>query len=254
MQHALALFLILVCPIWDAWYTRRLRRSTDPGMKIRAYLLAIAWLWTASIVAWWLVRPGFFFPLELSARPSRLSGAAARSGMAGLWLGLLSALFLPVALSWRSAKMRATLRHAMESFAFFLPATAAERALFAVVAITAGICEETLYRGYLIHYFTGHWQLALPAALVLSSCAFGVGHEYQGIRGILLTALLGGGLALLYIATGSLAWPMVVHALIDLRILFIPMKVMRSGTAGAGAEDQVGASSCSPWPDDGGRT
>ena len=76
------------------------------------------------------------------------------------------------------------------------------------------MCEELLYRGYLIWYF-GHWLPVVPAVIV-SSVIFGVGHSYQGVKGILTTTLVGAVMAAIYITTGSL-WPaMAVHAIIDM--------------------------------------
>jgi hypothetical protein len=47
------------------------------------------------------------------------------------------------------------------------------------VAITAGICEEIVYRGYLqrqLSAFTG----SLPIAVCLQAAIFGAAHLYQG--------------------------------------------------------------------------
>jgi membrane protease YdiL (CAAX protease family) len=52
--------------------------------------------------------------------------------------------------------------------------------------------------------------------------AFGVAHAYQGRAGIVGTGLLGGGMAAMYLQTGSLLLPVVLHALIDLRFLLVP--------------------------------
>jgi membrane protease YdiL (CAAX protease family) len=94
-----------------------------------------------------------------------------------------------------------------------LPHTLGERRLFWVVSATAGICEETLYRGFLTWYiagWTGPW-----AAIVLSSLIFGLGHVYLGVAQVPRTFLVGLVLALLAYFSGSL-WPSIVlHAAID---------------------------------------
>jgi len=46
--------------------------------------------------------------------------------------------------------------------------------------------------------------------------AFGVGHAYQGARGVVITTLLGVFLAAVYFLTGSLYASMLIHALMDL--------------------------------------
>jgi hypothetical protein len=71
-----------------------------------------------------------------------------------------------------------------------LPHTNIEVALWMLVAITAGICEEGLFRGYLqrqLIAFTGN----VPAGLILSAIVFGAGHAYQGLRSAALIAIYG---------------------------------------------------------------
>jgi membrane protease YdiL (CAAX protease family) len=104
-----------------------------------------------------------------------------------------------------------------------LPRTAGERRLFTVVGVTAGVCEEWLYRGFFLAVVAAAggglptWVLVLAAAV-----AFGLAHAYQGRAGIVGTGLLGGGMAAMYLQTGSLLLPVVLHALIDLRFLLVP--------------------------------
>jgi hypothetical protein len=73
---------------------------------------------------------------------------------------------------------------------FILPATFAESAAWILVSITAGFCEELVYRGYLQRQL---WSLTanLPAAVVLQSLIFGLGHIYQGWKPALVTAIFG---------------------------------------------------------------
>ena len=52
---------------------------------------------------------------------------------------------------------------------------------------------------------------------------FGIDHGYQGWMDVILTALLALVLTLLFYGSGSLLVPMVAHALIDPRILLLPM-------------------------------
>jgi hypothetical protein len=94
-----------------------------------------------------------------------------------------------------------------------LPHTSAERLRFHAVSITAGICEEALFRGFLLWYFAV-WVGPWPAA-ILSSIVFGAGHAYLGVRQIPNTALIGLIMATLALLSGSL-WPaMLLHAAID---------------------------------------
>lgn len=58
--------------------------------------------------------------------------------------------------------------------------------------------------------------------LVVTSAAFGLAHLYQGLRGVVLTGVVGAVLGSLLISSGSIVPPIVVHALVDLRILALP--------------------------------
>lgn len=96
-----------------------------------------------------------------------------------------------------------------------LPQTRGEK-FWAVllVAPTAALCEEFLYRGFLLAQL--HRGLDSGAlALVLSSVAFGLAHAYQGAGGMARAALLGAWLAYPVVRVGSLYPSMAAHFLID---------------------------------------
>ena len=57
--------------------------------------------------------------------------------------------------------------------------------------MTAGVCEELVYRGFMIAYFSAALGVSFWVAAVLSSVAFGIAHFYQGPAGILRTGLVG---------------------------------------------------------------
>lgn len=99
------------------------------------------------------------------------------------------------------------------------PHTRREVLLFVPVAVTAGISEELLYRGYLI------WYLApvrgVLVAVVLSTLLFGLAHLYQGWRGVLGSTALGLIFGSLYAVSGSLWWVMGLHAVNDLQFCLV---------------------------------
>jgi uncharacterized protein len=108
-----------------------------------------------------------------------------------------------------------------------LPRTRSERRLFTLVGVTAGVCEEWLYRGFflaVVAAVTG--GLSTVALVAVGAAAFGLAHAYQGVAGVLTTGVLGGVLAALYLDTGSLLLPVVLHVLIDLRFLLVPASAL----------------------------
>jgi uncharacterized protein len=108
-----------------------------------------------------------------------------------------------------------------------LPRSRSERHLFALVGVTAGVCEEWLYRGFFLAVVAAVAPGLPTAGLVLvAAVAFGLAHAYQGLAGTVTTGVLGGVLAGLYLATGSLLLPVLLHAAIDLRFLLVPASAL----------------------------
>jgi len=219
-QHALAVFLFVGVPIWDALETRALKTSTNPRRKILSYQRIVILLWTAAIVPWSTLRSSVFF-----IWPAVHLAAQQKIGASFGWgFGIAFAVgsLLQVVLVRRSATAREKILRAFRRFAFILPVTQEERAWFALVSVTAGICEEILYRGFLIRYLSnGPWHGGLWIAVSIASISFGLAHGYQGLSGIIGTGLLGAVMAVLFLASGSLWLPMALHAIIDLRILLL---------------------------------
>jgi uncharacterized protein len=83
--------------------------------------------------------------------------------------------------------------------------------LVAVVAVT----EETIFRGYLLLRFSAVSR-STTVAVVLSTVVFAMGHGYEGEVGLATVALIGLAFAVIYLRTGSLVAPIVMHFLQDL--------------------------------------
>jgi uncharacterized protein len=222
-KHLIALFLIVAVPIWDHFETKRLKTSTDPRVKIRSYKKTIGWLWSFSAVACLVF--GWRAVLTIHRNVGEASWLPGPTFVIGITGAAVVALFVPIIVMMRSETSRARVAKSLERLNFILPGTAEERRWFVLVAIAAGVCEEILYRGFLIQYFRElPVHIGLTEALVVSACVFGIAHLYQGIFGIVQTAVLGALFAVLFVATGSLFLPMILHAVIDLRILLILRK------------------------------
>jgi membrane protease YdiL (CAAX protease family) len=118
------------------------------------------------------------------------------------------------------------LRNLLPDFSALVPVTNSERLIWIVVAISAGICEEIVFRGWLLT--TLHDQIGLTgkSLLLVGALIFGLAHAYQKAPGVILTALVGGFFCVLYVKTGSLLIPILLHALVDLRFAFLPAPKM----------------------------
>jgi membrane protease YdiL (CAAX protease family) len=232
-QHVLVLSLIVVTPLWDWYEIPRLKASADPRKKIKFYGKIIAASWMCAVVA--VSTVGVFGISTMQTVSGEISwlDAGSRGGaiMKGITAGLLIAILLPAVLAMRSEKIRAKAGKAAKRLAFLLPSTRDERAWWWAVCITAGICEEIVYRGFLLHYFhTLPFHLSLTWALVVSSMIFGIGHLYQGVGGGVQTAVIGFVFGTMFVMTGSLVLPIVLHAVMDLRVLaMLPVGFEREG-------------------------
>src|SRR5258708_8718222 len=92
-----------------------------------------------------------------------------------------------------------------------LPQGRLELIPFFALAVTAGVCEEFLYRGFATAAFL-RWVLPPWIAVVASSLLFGLAHLYQGRGGFVSTTILG----LLFGAT-----PAAVVSLVSVRLWHI---------------------------------
>ena len=242
LQHLLFFFLVVVAPIWDWRYTSRLKREPSPERKVGVYQTLCAWLWASAIVA--LLTVGWQPLFHIYPGPGEIAWfeIAWVRRLTGILLALFAAgTVLPLAIVlWKKLTHRPRKYAAAEklkSMAWFLPATATERRWFGIVSVTAGICEEILFRGFLLHYFhVFPWKMNLTLALFLSALIFGAQHLYQGVAGAAQTAIFGFLLSLLFLLTGSLLGPMILHAVMDLRMLAIlrPPEAVPSAEGGSG--------------------
>ena len=223
----LAFNLAVLTPVWDYFYLKRWKRSTDPDKKIGLYRMTLAWLWIMTAAAWLLVPLQTLFHIHLDNAPavSKLQGPFATGILIGVLGGIVAGTVIHVVQIRRHPEARTKLQRQLEKASIYLPQTARERRWFVAVAVSAGICEEILYRGFLIHYlYNLTWHVGFWVAFAVSCVAFGLAHVYQGLFGIGQTAAMGFLFGVLFVATGSLLTPILLHILIDLRVLLIVPK------------------------------
>ena len=221
LQHLLVFFLIVVTPLWDWYEIPKLKASVAPRKKIRFYQKIVAASWACAMVAVVTIGVAAATTIHTASGDAAWLEPRSRAGffLEGLVAGMLIVIMLPAFLALRSEKIRVKAGKAAKKLAFLLPSTAEERRWWWLVCITAGICEEVVYRGFLLHYFHVPLHLNLTWALVVASVIFGIGHLYQGIAGAVQTVVIGFVLGILFLLTGNLLLPIVVHAVMDLRVL-----------------------------------
>jgi membrane protease YdiL (CAAX protease family) len=232
-QHLLVFVLVIVFPLWDRYEIPRLKASTDPEKKVRFYRKVIAVEWVCALIA--LAAVGFGALFTIRTVPGEVGWLTKDSGGKAFLLGFAAAaavgLALPAILAIFSETIRAKVAKATESLSYLLPSSRRERLWWWPLCITAGVCEEVLYRGFLLRYLhTFPFHFKLTVALAVAAVIFGIGHIYQGVKGAVATTALGFALGAVFLMTGSLVIPIVAHALLDLRILvLVPAGAVEGG-------------------------
>jgi membrane protease YdiL (CAAX protease family) len=94
------------------------------------------------------------------------------------------------------------------------PGNLSEMVVWIILSVTAGICEEFIFRGYLqkqFHAITG----SDAAAVALQAVFFGIAHSYQGVKSMVTITVYGALFGMLAMYRKSLRPGMIQHAMQD---------------------------------------
>jgi membrane protease YdiL (CAAX protease family) len=94
---------------------------------------------------------------------------------------------------------------------FLLPQGRFEMVLWVALSLSAGICEEALYRGYLQRQFMALTK-NVPAGILLAAAAFGLAHSYQGWSRAIIIGVEGAMLGAMAHWRKSVRPGMIAHA------------------------------------------
>lgn len=218
--------LSFIYPLVDRFFYSRLKSA----MHVYIWNILAAWFLTA-VGVFLIYRNG----LELSDF-GQTFGTYPRTLIVSIILVVLITTLVLVNRLQKHKPAPETLAKATDNVRKLLPTTRAERLAVIPVALTAGFCEELLYRGWLLN-LTGYALKSPWAGLLISSILFGFAHLYQGRKAMLGTGILGLVIfGLSYIASASLLPGQVLHAALDLNNLLSFGKIAsRVGSAGAPA-------------------
>lgn len=212
LDHLIVAGLVVVQPFAGAYHHRRLKAAVaagEQGVRLDFYRSGIVfeWLLAAVVVAVW-------FGADRSAAGLGLIPDGG-TGLLGAVVGVVLAVLLVAQVRMLNghADRIDSARRQMEPVRDFLPHTPEEDRWFFWLSVSAGICEEVVFRGFLIAYFVAF--AGLWPAVALSTAVFGLAHAYQGPSGILKTGLAGAVAALLFVGTGWLLAPVLAHIGVD---------------------------------------
>jgi membrane protease YdiL (CAAX protease family) len=212
---ALTIAIAVIYPLIGWYRFRRLEARPDPvprGVKLRLYLSVVVSQWTlVGLVALLLARHEW----GLAALGQGGGISTVRTALVAVALLAGFAFLSRFTLAQLAQAGAGDLPTHVRKAGRILPRDRVERAGFVPVAVTAGVCEEILYRGWVPWAIAG-WTGSLAIGYVAAALIFGAGHAYQGRNGVVLTALLGGILGGVVAWTGSLLPGQVLHLAVDL--------------------------------------
>jgi membrane protease YdiL (CAAX protease family) len=213
LDHLFVAIFALAVPIAGFKGYRKSTAKLHSGeiSRIAAYMQTIRMQWWLALMAavLWLVQGRSW--AELGYRFSLDGGF-----MLAAALVVLVIIFFAMQLRGiRSAdtETRDKLTREFKPVRDLMPQSGAELRAYYWLSLTAGIVEEMLWRGFLILYLS-HFMPVWAAAIV-SGILFGLAHAYQGLAS--LPKLCAAGLLLsgLFLLSGSLWLPMVLHVIVD---------------------------------------
>jgi len=202
--------LLLLLDYFLLWPAFLRWSESDPG---RARL----WLWSGwMIMLWALVVAGVALWLFEARAWSALRLVAPRGWR--MWSAIALALTLVIRYARTVARIARSkpgrIKMGNSHAEKLAPHTQSELSWWVAVSLSAGVCEEFVFRGYLIWAFQP--LLGVYGAAVFSVAVFAAAHAYQGAKGILATGIAGSLLTLVVLISGSLFPAMILHSLVDI--------------------------------------
>lgn len=216
MIHLVAALICIAVPTFGWFHERLLKESADPRAKEKGYIIAYCIYWGAfGLVALTISLQTLYFA-HMSVRVPMWTGISLWVLIAFLTLSNI----MPALLLNRNMEIKEVIREAFEKRQHVMPITEREQRFFIFLAVTVGICEEFIFRGFLPDYL-GSFGLTPAISVLLAAVVFGIGHFVQGLGAIFNSILFGIAMSYLYVMTGSLLVPILLHIVYDLKILFI---------------------------------
>lgn len=231
MQDHLFVFVFAVIyPIVGFIGFRRLLRRIEAGIPVNRKLL-----YFNTITGHWILFVLALTVWTLSERPWSTLGFAFEPDsrfMIGAALTAAGIAFFIAQLRQVGTAPRKDLdrlQQRLGDLSLLIPRNRNELARFNFLSLTAGIVEETLWRGFLIWYLSQF--VPVWSAATISAVGFGVAHGYQGLGNVPKITLVGAVFSGLYVLTGSLWLPMILHSVVDLlqgRLAYEVLRLPRS--------------------------
>jgi uncharacterized protein len=218
------LIIVVGYPIWDYFYMKKVKKNLVSKQRMFGEIIISQWILVIIVVAFWITKKRSLSNLLFLDKPL-FSFQPVILWAFGLGVGICIGMLALIFVFSKTVRKKFSYARTDENIQFLLPSTIGERLLFLLVAITAGVCEEIIFRGVMVYYLSHlPFELSIITMGIFSSLLFGIVHLYQGWKGVLLTTYLGAILFLLFVGTGNLSIPIILHIFIDAKFVFMPTK------------------------------
>lgn len=164
--------------------TAKLAPTPGQTMKLALFMIGMQWMWVYFVYKGMKAHVRSIFEF-LGLNSLTTSKVIADSAYAALAFALLYACSQGI-----DRIMPDQGSASNNPFLAAFPSGAVGAIIWILLSITAGICEEIVFRGYLQRQLTGLTGSA-AIAIVLQALTFGIGHAYEGTNSVVSISLHG---------------------------------------------------------------
>jgi membrane protease YdiL (CAAX protease family) len=203
--HTVVLLVVLGAVGAVGYFSVHRQDAVSHARRLFFYVTTMAWEWLLVGYVYWGLRRRGKVIRNIAGRGWKSAGdffidiAIAF----GFWIAAVFILSI-VARSIHATGMAEAARR-------LAPQDLLESVLWIALSVTAGICEEMIFRGYLQRQFVA-WTRNAPVGVILSAVLFGAGHIYQGPKATVVIGVYGLMFGILAEARQNLRPGMMTHA------------------------------------------
>jgi uncharacterized protein len=199
--------LVAIIAAVSIFGSMRSAKTTMASHHLGNYAVTLAWEWALAGFAYWGIR--------MRRTPLRQILGERRRGLHEFLIDVAAAgvfwIFSLLVLAALAGILNLFhLESAQKQISELAPASVAEAVLWIALSVSAGVCEEFVFRGYLQQQFAR--ASGRPwVGVTVSALLFGTAHGYEGIAGMLMITIYGALFSVLAIKRGSLRAGMIAH-------------------------------------------
>jgi membrane protease YdiL (CAAX protease family) len=208
--HTLVLVLFVFATAYlQTHFSARLENSPSAN-RVGLYLFSMCFEFILLGYVWFLgVRQsGVKFGDIIGGKWTRVADFWRDVGVAILfWLVVIVFLLL-------ASRVMGVNTHAQKALQLLMPRSTLEMVMWVILSVSAGFCEEFVFRGYLQRQFFA-FSGSTAVAILGQAIVFGAAHGYQGVKGMITITMYGALFGILAVMRKSLRPGMIQHAMQD---------------------------------------